>query len=201
MKPEELLTLQAGEPLDGAAKAIIECRVRARPADPHTRASRSATAGTEATARAEWMTFQREVLASPDALEAAPGLTWQTPAAAARHRPHHGGAHAVACIGTKVAGTTWCIEEIAPAPSPPYAMGVWAYDTMQWPSAAERLDERCVFLGTDLWQQLRQAAQQAALEAAAKEKAHRRYERLRLAALLCAESSARHHCRSPHSLK
>ena len=145
-----------------AAKTIIECRVRARPVDPNARASRSAAAGTEATARVEWLAFQREVLASPDALEAAPGLAWQTPAAAARHKPHHGGEHAVAHIGTMVRGTTWCIEDIAPAPSPPHEMGVWAYDTARWPSAAERLDERCVFLGTPLWQQLRQEAQQAA---------------------------------------
>ena len=60
------------------------------------------------------------------------------------------------------------IEDIAPGLEPPHDMGVWAYDTARWPSATEHLDERCVFLGVQLWQQLRLEAQQAAVEAVAR---------------------------------
>ena len=106
----------------------------------------------------------------PHIAEAAPGLGWRTANEAARGRPHQAGQHATGLIGRNISfdNKKFCIEDIAPGLEPPHDMGVWAYDTARWPSATEHLDERCVFLGVQLWQQLRLEAQQAAVEAVAR---------------------------------
>ena len=46
-------------------------------------------------------------------------------------------------------GKTWCVEELA-TDEAGCQVGIYAYDTARWASAALRLDERCTFFGQEV---------------------------------------------------
>ena len=50
-------------------------------------------------------------------------------------------------------GKTWCVEELA-TDEAGCQVGIYAYDTARWASAALRLDERCTFFGQDVLEEV-----------------------------------------------
>ena len=50
-------------------------------------------------------------------------------------------------------GKTWCVEELA-TDGAGCQVGIYAYDTARWASAALRLDERCTFFGREVLEEV-----------------------------------------------
>ena len=50
-------------------------------------------------------------------------------------------------------GKTWCVEELA-TDGAGCQVGIYAYDTARWASAALRLDERCTFFGQEVLEEV-----------------------------------------------
>ena len=61
-------------------------------------------------------------------------------------------------------GKRWCVEELA-TDEAGCQVGIYAYDTARWASAALRLDERCTFFGQDVLEERLSGKQEATTRA------------------------------------
>ena len=82
--------------------------------------------------------------------------TTQPPAAEGRKRRA-----ARQCLRRQQRQDTWCVEELA-TDEAGCQVGIYAYDTARWASAALRLDERCTFFGQEVLEEVERQQEAAA---------------------------------------